>query len=145
MWGGDPGLGITSIPAPLSRTEPPLPLPELLGPSGSNLFAGEAAQYEITQSFLNIKDPGYAPYDRNNICNAQALYEAFKNRQADAAGMGRWYSFVAAFNLVHYEGSPAALAKKSIYYLPNCTHCDPGGGSGGRNFGVLAKIPVLVE
>jgi hypothetical protein len=132
-----PIQGYTSIPAPLSRTNPPAAL--------SASLAGETVQYQITKDFLNIEDPGFAPYDKNNICNEQDLYEAFKHRQADAAGMGRWYSFVDQFNLVHYEGSPASLAKKSLYYLPSCTCVKQKGGTGGLNFGVMAKIPVLVE
>jgi Flp pilus assembly protein TadG len=148
LCGGEPIeiKGYTQIPAPLSRTASPPPLAALPDQSGSNnLFAAETVQYEITKSFLNIEDPGFAPYDKDNICNEQALYEAFKHRQADAAGMGRWYSFVKYFKIVHYEGSPAALAKKSLYYLPSCTCVEQKGGSGGLNFGVLAKIPVLVE
>jgi hypothetical protein len=145
--GEDPGIGFNSIPAPLTRTALPYPGSQPLDPSGTTVFGAETVQSLITKSFLNIKDPDppYDPYDKNTICNEQDLYEAFKQRQADAAGMGRWYSFVKEFNLVHYEGSPAALAKKSLYYLPSCTCVDQKGGSGGLNFGVLAKIPVLVE
>jgi hypothetical protein len=32
----------------------------------------------------------------------------------------------------------------SLYFLPSCERFDPRGGSGGENFGILAKIPVLV-
>jgi hypothetical protein len=36
-------------------------------------------------------------------------------------------------------------AKKSIYFKPSCAAHDPEGVSGGENFGILAKIPVLVQ
>jgi len=35
--------------------------------------------------------------------------------------------------------------KKTIYFAPNCTPSEPGGRTGGVNYGVLAKIPVLVN
>jgi hypothetical protein len=35
--------------------------------------------------------------------------------------------------------------KKCIYFLPDCNPHIPTGISGGENFGVLAKIPVLVK
>ncbi len=56
-----------------------------------------------------------------------------------------WNDFVSHFNLENVDGSPAPYAKKSIYFLPDCTPHDPMGVSGGENFGILAEIPVLVE
>ena len=64
---------------------------------------------------------------------------------ADPSGENRWNSFVQHFNLKNMDGSPAPYAKKSIYFLPDCTPHEPGGVSGGENFGVLAEIPVLVQ
>ena len=32
-----------------------------------------------------------------------------------------------------------------MYYLPDCTPHEPTGTTGGENFGILAKIPVLVN
>jgi hypothetical protein len=63
----------------------------------------------------------------------------------DTNGEARWASFVAHFNLRNVDEQPAPFAKKSIYFLPDCTPHEPAGGSGGENFGVLAKIPVLVK
>jgi Flp pilus assembly protein TadG len=57
-----------------------------------------------------------------------------------------WASFVENFNLKAPDGvSPAELLNKCIFFLPDCTPHAPAGTSGGENFGVLAKIPVLVE
>jgi len=60
-------------------------------------------------------------------------------------GQDRWGEFVTTFNLQNVDGSPAPYDKKSMYFLPDCTPHEPTGGSGGENYGVLAKIPVLVE
>jgi hypothetical protein len=60
-------------------------------------------------------------------------------------GEARWNSFVTHFNLKNADDMSAPYAKKSIYFLPDCSPHVPTGGSGGENFGVLAKIPVLVE
>lgn len=63
----------------------------------------------------------------------------------DLDGMVRWNSFVDHFNLKNVDGTPAPYAKKSIYFKPDCNPHIPTGTSGGKNFGVLAKIPVLVK
>jgi hypothetical protein len=59
-------------------------------------------------------------------------------------GALRWDDFASHFNLVNVDGSPAPYQKKAIYFLPNCEPHEPTGGTGGTNFGVLAKVPVLV-
>jgi hypothetical protein len=51
-----------------------------------------------------------------------------------------WQEFTAHFSL----GSVPYNAR-SIYFMPNCQVHDPVGTSGGDNFGVIAKYPVLVE
>ena len=67
----------------------------------------------------------------------------------DPDGSVRWNSFVNHFNLENLvEGGgtgPAPYEKKSIYFLPDCSPHEPAGTSGGENFGILAKIPVLVD
>lgn len=64
-------------------------------------------------------------------------------------GMVRWASFVNRFQLKN-AGDPATAAyasfsQKSIYFLPSCKPHEPKGTSEGENFGILAKIPVLVQ
>jgi len=63
----------------------------------------------------------------------------------DPDGAVRWDSFVEYFSLENADGTSAPYAKKSIYFLPGCKPHDPMGASGGENFGILAKIPVLVQ
>jgi Flp pilus assembly protein TadG len=63
----------------------------------------------------------------------------------DCNGKCCWEDFVSHFNLQNVDGTPAPYAKKSIYFLPDCNPHVPAGVSGGENFGILAKIPVLVK
>ena len=60
-------------------------------------------------------------------------------------GQERWQNFVETFNLKNVDDQPAPYAKKSIYFLPDCTKHKPLGGTGGNNYGVLADRPVLVK
>ena len=67
-----------------------------------------------------------------------------------ADGEARWTDFVDEFNLQNVGGTdenpiPAPYQKKAIYFLPSCEAHPPEGGTGGTNFGILAKIPVLVH
>jgi hypothetical protein len=63
----------------------------------------------------------------------------------DTNGQKRWESFVDHYDLKNVDGSQAPYEKKSIYFLPDCTPHELTGVSGGYNFGILAKIPVLVK
>jgi hypothetical protein len=57
-----------------------------------------------------------------------------------------WTDFVRFFNLRDVlNNSDATYEDKTIYFLPDCTPHEPAGTSGGENFGILAKIPVLVK
>lgn len=61
-----------------------------------------------------------------------------------------WRGFASHFNLKSANGTSAGTLtasqiQKSIFILPNCEPHIPRGGTGGQNFGVLAKIPVLVR
>jgi hypothetical protein len=57
----------------------------------------------------------------------------------------RWADFVDHFQLLNLNGDPAPLSMKTIYFKPDCRPHTPVGISGGRNFGILARIPVLVH
>jgi Flp pilus assembly protein TadG len=56
-----------------------------------------------------------------------------------------WDDFVSHFNLKNVDDLTATYAKKSIYFLPSCTVHEPAGVTGGANYGIMAKIPVLVD
>ncbi len=56
-----------------------------------------------------------------------------------------WDDFVDHFNLKNVNDITATYAKKSIYFLPDCTPHELKGVSGGANYGVIAEVPVLVN
>jgi hypothetical protein len=56
-----------------------------------------------------------------------------------------WTEFTERFNLKDVDNNTPAYAKKSIYFLPSCTPFAPKGGTGGENYGILARYPVLVK
>ncbi len=63
----------------------------------------------------------------------------------DPDGKVRWDSFAKYFRLKNVDNTLAPYEKKSIYFLPDCSPHIPTGRSGGDNYGILAKIPVLVK
>ena len=63
----------------------------------------------------------------------------------EASGQQCWNEFAEHFDLMWDATSPAHYDSKSIYFLPNCAPHIPRGITGGENFGILAKIPVLVK
>jgi len=57
-----------------------------------------------------------------------------------------WNEFISHFQLRDIlNNAPAFVEDKTIYFLPDCVKHVPQGRTGGRNFGILSKIPVLVE
>ena len=71
------------------------------------------------------------------------------------AGFTCWKDFVDNFKLANVDGPPSAdnefqdykdmYQKKNMFFLPDCEYHEPIGGSGGENFGIMARIPKLVE
>jgi hypothetical protein len=92
---------------------------------------------------------------QTNKIDEQAPYKmADWNMEGVTDGKARWNSFVDHFNLKMPNGEPAyyvdknnpgGFMKKSIYFLPDCTPHELKGKTGGENFGILARIPVLVR
>lgn len=73
---------------------------------------------------------------------------------SDPDGVTRWDDFVTEMNIRDSDGDLAKWSsdpqesgwrQKSIYFLPSCSYHEPKGQTGGENFGILAKIPVLVD
>jgi len=115
--------------APTGRS----PLQQLLG-DGLRLF--------------DIKDPGDpAPNAPNDICSRDEYEQLLLHHLADAAGYARWASFVKHFQLKNWDpDEDAPLAKKSLYFMPTCCGVKPKGlGGDGAAFGIMAKVPVLVD
>jgi Flp pilus assembly protein TadG len=58
--------------------------------------------------------------------------------------------FASHFNLHTADGASvgnltASDLQKTMFFRPSCEYHEPRGNSGGQNFGILAKIPVLVK
>ncbi|MEW6333638.1 MAG: TadG family pilus assembly protein [Thermodesulfobacteriota bacterium] len=73
-----------------------------------------------------------------------------ENWSCSPPGEACWNSFVQHFNLRKTNGQLATAAnggytQKTIYFLPDCAPHSRVGKTGGENFGILAKIPVLVR
>ena len=129
--------------AQTDKTQPwELTLPVVECP-GNNITTCQRLVGAVTVKVVWItgagEDPGYndAPTQMDDWASS------------DSDGAVRWNSFVDHFNLENLvaEGGtgPAPYEKKSIYFLPDCSSHEPAGISGGENFGILAKIPVLVD
>jgi hypothetical protein len=96
---------------------------------------------------FDFKDPGDpAPNAPDNICSKDQYDHLLLHHLADAAGEARWASFVDHFELKNWDNNFAPLAKKSLYFLPTCCGVPPTGMAGdGAAFGIMAKVPVLVD
>jgi hypothetical protein len=100
-----------------------------------------------TLRLFDLKDPGDpAPNEPGDICSTAEYEQLLLHHLADAAGEARWASFVDHFDLQNWDSDIAPLAKKSLYFLPTCCGVEPTGLPGeGASFGILAKVPVLVD
>lgn len=75
--------------------------------------------------------PGYEPFS----CSYSTSEEA----------ENCWNNFTTHFNLVDINEDPAPYLTQTIYFLPSCEKQGPTGITGGKNYGVLAERPVLVN
>ena len=106
---------------------------------GNNVGTCEQTVGAVNIDIVWITDAGEDP----EYTNAPWQMEDWSNNDPD--GQERWNSFVQYFKLQDVDETPCPYEKKSIYFLPNCTYHEPAGLSGGENFGILAKVPVLVH
>jgi hypothetical protein len=106
---------------------------------GNNVRPCEKVAGAVTLDIVWITGEGEDPhYDE-----APTQMDKWSNHDPD--GRVRWNSFAKYFSLKNLDNTAAPYDKKSIYFLPDCTPHIPTGRSGGQNFGILAKIPVLVK
>jgi Flp pilus assembly protein TadG len=87
------------------------------------------------------EDPSYsyAPWQMENPRTGTTWVSNNPNGQV------RWNSFVQSFNLQNLDGSPVPYQRRGVYFLPDCNTHPPKGRTGGENFGIMAKIPVIVK
>jgi hypothetical protein len=114
---------LDDTPTSMVGSTPDAPFPDWNYPASCSSYVANIGQP------LSPTDPWYD-------------FTGFKTYQD---GMARWDCFVDHFNLKNADGTRAPLAKKSMYFLPDCTPHDLTGTTGGENFGVLAKYPALVD
>jgi Flp pilus assembly protein TadG len=106
---------------------------------GNNVGPCETVVGAVTVNIVWITGEGEDP----KYNEAPTQMEKWSNQDPD--GRIRWTSFVQNFGLKNLDNTPAPYEKKSIYFLPDCSPHNPTGRTGGDNFGILAKIPVLVK
>jgi hypothetical protein len=82
--------------------------------------------------------PNYMSYE-----DANEVLQEWSASSPDATI--RWANFVSNYNLQDVLGNPPHYNQKTMYFFPDCKYHEPQGNTGGEFFGVLAKIPVLVE
>ena len=64
---------------------------------------------------------------------------------AGSTGQQCWTSFRDYYNLKRsLADDPAIFADKTIYFQPDCAVHEPSGATGGENYGIQARYPVLV-
>lgn len=98
---------------------------------------------EITIVWITEEDPQ----------SAENLYKSAPRRMGSwtcttpTDGQACWNSFVEFYKLsdVADINTPATYQDKTMYFIPSCTYHEPTGTTGGENFGILAKYPVLVQ
>ncbi len=115
-----------------------LTLPVVECPS-NNMGTCEKLVGAVTVNVVWVTGEGDDP----SYSDAPWTMEAWSSTDPD--GQQRWASFAQYFNLKNVDGTPAPYQKKAIYFKPDCAPHIPSGTTGGENFGILAKIPVLVK
>jgi hypothetical protein len=120
---------------------------EKIAPTSESPLQLRYGEDRTTLRLFDIKDPGDpAPNAPDNICSQAQYEQLLLHHLADAAGEARWASLVDHFDLRNWDGDIAPLAKKSLYFLPTCCGVEPKGLPGdGASFGIMAKVPVLVD
>jgi hypothetical protein len=126
------------------------------GANGEDMIITRMNDGVATEITWDYEDGGQctifkAHIDQPTAIAVAGLHEGFtdpdrwQGESTYTADMARWDCFVDFFQLKNADGAYAPLAFKSMYYLPSCDAHVPKGRTGGENFGVLAKYPVLVN
>ena len=121
-----------------------LTLPVIACP-GNNVETCASTAGAVTVNIVWItpweEDPSYsyAPWQMENPRTGTT----WSSNNPD--GQVRWNSFVQNFNLQNLDGSPVPYQRRGVYFLPDCNAHPPRGRTGGENFGIMAKIPVIAK
>jgi Flp pilus assembly protein TadG len=112
---------------------------------GNNVGTCEKLSGAVTINIVWITGAGEDPQFKDIPVSMEGWSQTGCELGTKEGRQACWNSFVEHFNLRTLAGDPAPYMKKCIYFLPDCTPHDPAGGTGGKNYGILAKIPVLVS
>jgi hypothetical protein len=64
----------------------------------------------------------------------------------ETTNQGCWQEFTRNFDLLLADGTTyVPWVQKTLYFLPDCEKVPPKGITGGKNYGILARVPVLVQ
>ena len=132
-------LSLTGETQPWALTLPVIECP------GNNMDSCASVVGAVTVNVVWITpwedDPSYswAPWQMENPRTGTTW------SSNDPDGQVRWNSFVQSFNLQNVDGSPVPYQRRGVYFLPDCNTHQPRGRTGGENFGIMAKIPVLAK
>lgn len=94
---------------------------------------------EYAQGYVPVEMssvPGFVDNNGNEVGSWASLNTNY---------LDRWDEFAQHFNLLQPNGLPAEYNPFTLYFHKNCDLVEPTGLTGGNNFGVMARIPVLVR
>jgi len=124
-----------------NKTQPwELTLPVVECP-GNNITTCQRVVGAVTVTIIWINEQNDPDYTNAPKQMGDWAYDP----ETATTGQARWTDFVKHYNLKNQDGTDAPYNQKSIYFLPNCEPHEPIGTTGGENFGILARIPVLVN
>lgn len=133
---------------PIINWELTLPVVECPGNNVSNCAELVGAVTVNVVWMIEQNDPLYKDVPREMTVNEGETWTC----DAATDGFTCWKSFIDYYNLANVDGPPLTdedyeemYQNKNIFFLPDCAPHAPTGGIGGENFGILARIPKLVE
>jgi hypothetical protein len=141
--------GATGKSAPWSLI---LPVVECPGNNVSNCAKLVGAVTVDVLWIIEKNDPHY-----DDVPTAMTANDTSWECSDPDGGFQCWKQFVDTFDLRNVDSPPTSerpwpdeeyeemYQNKNIFFLPNCDVHEPRGNSGGENFGILARIPKLVE
>ena len=123
-----------------------LPVLQCLGGSNScKKIVGAVAVHILWVTNSNSAQDTDVPYEMTMSGPDYTITFDSNDYPQNATAAQRWTAFVNEFNLKNADGSPATWQQKTIYYAPDCNPQTPKGLTMGRNYGIRAEAPVLVN
>lgn len=150
---GNVGDYVNKVPDPyIPQVDAPVIVCEAPGPPDPITGEPTTEWQDCTPSAMGAKH-SLMDADCGNVMPVVPAYMSHENVggtlvewvDADPDATIRWDNFVSNYGLQDALGNPPHYNIKTMYFFPDCKYHEPTGTTGGEFFGVLAKIPVLVE